>query len=128
MEPGRRAGTVCLHIRHQPMSHHAAGNFEAGQQSAFARVAAFAGTRLAADHCHRLKKSGARLHRESSRRCDGGVSRRDGNNALKKLAKDKKISEDQEKAALEEIQKMTDEEIRCMEELAHKKEIEVMQV
>jgi ribosome recycling factor len=54
--------------------------------------------------------------------------RRDGNDALKKLAKDKKIGEDQEKAALEEIQKMTDEEIRRMEELCRKKEAEVMQV
>ena len=54
--------------------------------------------------------------------------RRDGNDALKKLAKDKKISEDDEKRALEEVQKMTDEEIRRMEELSRKKEIEVMQV
>jgi ribosome recycling factor len=54
--------------------------------------------------------------------------RRDGNEALKKLAKDKKIGEDEEKRALEEVQKMTDEEIRRMEELAHKKEAEVMQV
>ena len=43
--------------------------------------------------------------------------RRDGNDALKKLAKEKKISEDDEKRALEEVQKMTDEEIRRMEEL-----------
>ncbi|MGA3069922.1 MAG: ribosome recycling factor [Terracidiphilus sp.] len=54
--------------------------------------------------------------------------RRDGNDALKKLAKEKKISEDDEKRALEEVQKMTDEEIRRMEELSHKKEAEVMQV
>ena len=54
--------------------------------------------------------------------------RRDGNDALKKLAKDKKISEDEEKRALEEIQKITDEEIRRMEELSRKKEVEVMQV
>lgn len=54
--------------------------------------------------------------------------RRDGNDALKKLAKDKKISEDDEKRALEEIQKMTDGEIRRMEELSQKKEAEVMQV
>ncbi len=54
--------------------------------------------------------------------------RRDGNDALKKLAKDKKISEDDEKRALEEVQKMTDEEIRRMEELSRKKEAEVMQV
>ena len=54
--------------------------------------------------------------------------RRDGNDVLKKLAKEKKIGEDEEKRALEEIQKMTDEEIRRMEELSRKKEIEVMQV
>jgi ribosome recycling factor len=54
--------------------------------------------------------------------------RRDGNDALKKLAKDKKISEDEEKRALEEVQKMTDEEIRRMEDLSRKKEAEVMQV
>ena len=54
--------------------------------------------------------------------------RRDGNDALKKLAKEKKISEDEEKRSLEEVQKMTDEEIRRMEELSHKKEVEVMQV
>jgi ribosome recycling factor len=54
--------------------------------------------------------------------------RRDGNEALKKMAKEKKISEDEEKRALEEVQKMTDEEIRRMEELSRKKEAEVMQV
>jgi ribosome recycling factor len=54
--------------------------------------------------------------------------RRDGNDALKKLAKDKKISEDEEKRALEEIQKMTDDEIRKMEEMSKRKEAEVMQV
>ena len=54
--------------------------------------------------------------------------RRDGNDALKKMAKDKKISEDEEKRALEEVQKMTDEEIRRMEERSRKKEAEVMQV
>ena len=54
--------------------------------------------------------------------------RRDGNEALKKLAKEKKISEDDEKRALEEVQKMTDAEIRRMEEMAQKKEAEIMQV
>ena len=54
--------------------------------------------------------------------------RRDGNDALKKLSKDKKISEDEEKRALEEVQKMTDEEIRKMEEMCKRKEAEVMQV
>jgi ribosome recycling factor len=54
--------------------------------------------------------------------------RRDGNDALKKLAKDKKISEDDEKRAMEEVQKMTDGEIRKMEEMGQRKEAEVMQV
>ncbi|WP_058187298.1 ribosome recycling factor [Terracidiphilus gabretensis] len=54
--------------------------------------------------------------------------RRDGNDTLKKLAKDKKISADEEKRALEEIQKLTDEEIQRMEEMATRKEAEVMQV
>ena len=54
--------------------------------------------------------------------------RRDGNDALKKLAKEKKISEDDEKRALEEVQKMTDDEIRRMEELSRRKEADVMQV
>ena len=54
--------------------------------------------------------------------------RRDGNDALKKLAKEKKISEDEEKRALEEVQKMTDDEIRRMEDLSRKKEAEIMQV
>jgi len=54
--------------------------------------------------------------------------RRDGNDVLKKLAKEKTISEDDEKRSQQEIQAMTDEEIRRMEELTAKKEAEVMQV
>ncbi len=54
--------------------------------------------------------------------------RRDGNEGLKKLAKEKKISEDDEKRALDEVQKMTDQEILRMEELSRRKEAEVMQV
>ncbi len=54
--------------------------------------------------------------------------RRDGNDALKKMAKDKKISEDDEKRSLEEVQKMTDDEIRRMEDLSRRKEAEIMQV
>ena len=70
-------------------------------------------------HVHKVLED----HRTSIRNV-----RRDGNDALKKLAKEKKISEDEEKRALEEVQKMTDEEIRRMEELCARKEAEVMQV
>ena len=54
--------------------------------------------------------------------------RRDGNDAIKKAAKDKKISEDEEKRSLDEIQKLTDDEIKRMEEMSKNKEKEVMQV
>jgi ribosome recycling factor len=54
--------------------------------------------------------------------------RRDGNEAIKKAAKEKQISEDEEKRSLDEIQKLTDEEIRRMEELSRNKERDVMQV
>lgn len=70
-------------------------------------------------HLHKLLEE----HRTAVRNV-----RRDGNEALKKLAKEKKISEDEEKRALEEVQKMTDDEIRRMEELSQRKEAEVMQV
>jgi ribosome recycling factor len=54
--------------------------------------------------------------------------RRDGNDLIKKAAKDKKISEDEEKRSLDEMQKLTDEEIRRMEEMSKRKEAEVMQI
>ncbi len=54
--------------------------------------------------------------------------RRDGNEMVKKAAKDKKISEDDEKRALEEMQKLTDDEIKRMEDLCKAKEKEVMQI
>jgi ribosome recycling factor len=54
--------------------------------------------------------------------------RRDGNDVIKKAAKEKKISEDEEKRCLEEMQKLTDDEIRRMEEMSKKKEAEVMHV
>jgi ribosome recycling factor len=54
--------------------------------------------------------------------------RREGNDQIKKAAKEKSISADEEKRALEEIQKLTDDEIRRLEEMNRKKEVEVMQV
>jgi ribosome recycling factor len=54
--------------------------------------------------------------------------RRDGNEAIKKALKDKKITEDQEKKSLDEIQKLTDEEIRKMDEMSKAKEKEVMEL
>jgi len=54
--------------------------------------------------------------------------RRDGNEAIKKALKDKKITEDEEKRSMEEIQRLTDDEIKKMEEMSKGKEKEVMQV
>jgi ribosome recycling factor len=54
--------------------------------------------------------------------------RRDGNEAIKKSMKDKKISEDEEKKALDEVQKLTDAEIKKMEEMSAAKEKELMTV
>jgi len=54
--------------------------------------------------------------------------RRDGNDAIKKAMKDKKITEDEEHGAMENLQKLTDDEIKKMEEMAKGKEIEVMSV
>ena len=54
--------------------------------------------------------------------------RRDGNEAIKKAMKDKKIAEDDEKKALDEVQKLTDAEIKKMEEMSAAKEKELLTV
>ena len=54
--------------------------------------------------------------------------RRDGNDLIKKAMKDKKITEDEERGAMENLQKLTDDEIKKMEEMAKGKEKEVMSI
>jgi ribosome recycling factor len=54
--------------------------------------------------------------------------RRDGNDQIKKAAKDKLISADDEKRASEEVQQLTDAEIKRIEDLFKAKEKEVMTV
>jgi ribosome recycling factor len=54
--------------------------------------------------------------------------RRDGNEAAKKLLKDKKISEDDEKKALDEIQKMTDGHMQKLDAAAKNKEKEILEI
>ena len=54
--------------------------------------------------------------------------RRDGNEAIKKALKDKKISEDDDRRSHDELQKLTDDEIKKMEEMAKAKEKEIMQI
>src|SRR5918999_4507228 len=54
--------------------------------------------------------------------------RRDANDRLKKLLKDKTISEDSERDGLEEIQRLTDTHISKIDELSKSKEREIMSV
>lgn len=54
--------------------------------------------------------------------------RRDGNEQIKKAAKDKLISGDDEKRANEEVQQLTDAEIRRVEDLFKAKEKEILTV
>ena len=72
-----------------------------------------------AKHVHRVLEE----HRTAVRNI-----RRDGNEHLKKMLKDKLISEDDEKHALAETQKLTDDHIRKLEEVAKKKEQEILTV
>src|SRR5256885_7606993 len=68
-------------------------------------------------HVHKLSEEG----RNSVRQV-----RRDANERLKKLLKDHKISEDDEKKGLEEVQKLTDNHIRQIDETQKKKDAELL--
>jgi ribosome recycling factor len=70
-------------------------------------------------HLHRVMEN----HRTAVRNI-----RRDGNEGLKKLLKDKKISEDDERRGLEEIQKLTDEFMEKLESQAKSKEQEILEM
>ena len=67
--------------------------------------------------------AGAEHHRVSVRNI-----RRDGNEAVKKLLKDKKITEDDEKRAHDEIQKLTDGYMQKIDQAAKTKEKEVLEI
>jgi ribosome recycling factor len=67
--------------------------------------------------------AGAEHHRVAVRNV-----RRDGNEAVKKLMKDKKIAEDEEKKALEEIQKLTDSYMAKIDSAAKTKEKEILEI
>jgi ribosome recycling factor len=54
--------------------------------------------------------------------------RRDANDQVKKLLKDKAISEDEERRAHDEVQKMTDGHIQKIDQLAKTKEKELMEL
>ena len=54
--------------------------------------------------------------------------RRDANEQLKRLTKDKEISEDEERRATDEIQKMTDKAVVDIDKIISEKEKEIMTV
>ena len=54
--------------------------------------------------------------------------RRDGNEAVKKLLKDKKVTEDEEKKAHDEIQKMTDSYMQKIDQASKAKEKEILEI
>src|ERR1051325_2196702 len=54
--------------------------------------------------------------------------RRDANDHTKKLLKDKKVTEDDEKRALEEMQKMTDAHMQKIDTAARSKEKELLEI
>ena len=52
--------------------------------------------------------------------------RRDANDRLKKLLKDHKISEDEERRALDEVQKVTDQYVGLIDEIQKKKDADLL--
>src|SRR6476659_7263880 len=68
-------------------------------------------------HVHKLAEEG----RNSVR-----AVRRDANERLKKLLKDHKISEDDERKGLDEIQRITDNHIKLIDDLQKKKDQELL--
>ena len=68
-------------------------------------------------HLHKVLEN----HRTAARNI-----RRDANEELKRLLKDKKISEDDERRGLEEIQKLTDDTMERLESVGKAKEKEIL--
>ena len=54
--------------------------------------------------------------------------RHENNSSIKKIEKDKAITEDESRAGLDEIQKYTDEFVRKIEEMVKNKEEEILKV
>ncbi|MGD0128195.1 MAG: ribosome recycling factor [Terriglobia bacterium] len=70
-------------------------------------------------HLHKVLEN----HRTAARNI-----RRDANEEVKKLLKDKKISEDDERRGLEDIQKMTDDTMEKLESVGKAKEKEILEM
>ena len=68
-------------------------------------------------HVHKMAEEGRNHVR---------VVRREANDKLKKMLKEHQISEDDEKRALDEVQKVTDAHIKSIDDLQHKKDQELL--
>lgn len=68
-------------------------------------------------HVHKMTEDGRNHVR---------VVRRDANDKLKKMLKDHQISEDDEKRSLDEVQKITDQHIKLIDDLQQKKDQELL--
>ena len=68
-------------------------------------------------HVHRMTEDGRNAIR---------AVRRDANDRLKKLLKDSKISQDDERKGLEEVQKLTDQHIRMIDDVQKKKDADLL--
>jgi ribosome recycling factor len=68
-------------------------------------------------HVHKQAEEGRNVVRNG---------RRDANERLKKLLKEHKISEDDERKGLDQVQKMTDEHVKLIDELQKKKDQELL--
>jgi ribosome recycling factor len=68
-------------------------------------------------HVHKLAEEGRNAVR---------IVRRDANDRLKKLLKDSKVSEDDERKGLDEVQRITDNHIKLIDEAQKKKDTELL--
>jgi ribosome recycling factor len=68
-------------------------------------------------HVHKQAEEGRNVVRQV---------RRDANERLKKLLKDHKISEDDERKGLDQVQKVTDDHVKLIDELQKKKDQELL--
>ena len=76
------------------------------------------------------RKEYVKLARQKAEECRVAIRniRRDGNEMIKELEKDKEISEDESKNAVNSVQKITDKKIEEVQHLTENKEKEILNV
>jgi ribosome recycling factor len=75
----------------------------------------------------RRKELSRHVHKQAEEgRNNVRSARRDANERLKKLLKDHKISEDDERKGLDQVQKITDDHVKMIDELQKKKDQELL--